>query len=103
MNFRPPQERGIVGLEGNKRNNMAEISNRLPGNIEGPYYVDNTCIDCDLCRTTAPEFFRREAESGYSVVFRQPLTPEEVETVELALQDCPTESIGRDGSKASRN
>lgn len=76
---------------------MAEKINRLPENIAGPYYIDSTCIDCDMCRSTAPDFFLRNEEIGMSVVYRQPGTPEEFTLAEEAKQGCPTESIGNDG------
>ena len=76
---------------------MAEKANRLPQNVPGAYYVDDSCIDCDLCRTTAPDFFRRNDEIGFSVVYRQPVTPEDRSVAEEARQGCPTESIGNDG------
>jgi ferredoxin len=49
-----------------------------------------------MCRTTAPEFFRRDDETGFSYVYRQPVTPEEVAQAEEA-RNCPTDSIGNDG------
>jgi ferredoxin len=76
---------------------MAEKINRLPQNVAGEYYVDSTCIDCDLCRNTAPGFFKRDDETGYSFVYRQPVTEEEHALAKEAKQDCPTESIGNDG------
>jgi ferredoxin len=76
---------------------MAERTLRLPQNIAGPYYVDSTCVDCDLCRNTAPDFFKRDEESGFSFAYRQPATPEERALAEEAKQGCPTESIGNDG------
>jgi ferredoxin len=76
---------------------MAEKTNRLPQNVPGDYYVDDSCIDCDLCRTTAPDFFRRNDEIGFSVVYRQPVTPEGRSVAEEARRGCPTESIGNDG------
>ena len=76
---------------------MAEKINRLPENVPGTYYIDSTCIDCDMCRSTAPDFFRRNEEIGMSVVYRQPVTPEEFALAEEAKQGCPTESIGNDG------
>jgi ferredoxin len=79
---------------------MANPSDRLPLNVAGPYYVDDSCIDCDLCRSTAPEFFKRDDESGYSIVYRQPLTPAEVELAGDAMSGCPTGSIGNDGEPA---
>jgi ferredoxin len=76
---------------------MAERTERLPQNVPGPYYVDSTCIDCDLCRSTAPDSFKRDEEIGMTIVYRQPITPEEQVLAEQAKQACPTESIGSDG------
>ena len=68
----------------------------MPENVPGPFYVDDTCIDCDQCRSTAPQFFTRHDENGYSYVHRQPVTPEEIALAKEAME-CPTESIGHDG------
>lgn len=76
---------------------MAERTRKLPENIPGAYYVDETCIDCDLCRSTAPEFFKRHDGGGYSIVYRQPVTPEEAAKAEEARASCPTDTIGKDG------
>jgi ferredoxin len=76
---------------------MAEKTERLPQNVAGPYYVDSSCVDCDLCRNTAPDFFRRDEETGFSFVYHQPLAPEEIALAEDAKRGCPTESIGNDG------
>ncbi len=76
---------------------MAEKSERLSENVPGRYYVDSTCIDCDQCRATSPDFFRRNDEIGFSIVCRQPVTPEETKLAEEARLGCPTESIGNDG------
>jgi ferredoxin len=76
---------------------MAERTERLPQNVPGAYYVDSTCVDCDLCRNTAPGFFRRDDEIGMSIVQQQPSTPEEIALAEEARQGCPTESIGNNG------
>jgi ferredoxin len=78
---------------------MAEPTNKIPDNVPGPYYVDDTCIDCDRCRSNAPSFFRRQEDGIYSYVYRQPRNPEEIAEVEDALRDCPTDSIGNDGGK----
>ena len=77
---------------------MAEKTDRLTQNIAGAYYVDSTCVDCDLCRNTAPDFFKRDDEAGTSFVYRQPNRPEEIALAEEAKIGCPTESIGNDGS-----
>ena len=63
----------------------------------GKFYVDSQCIDCDLCRETAPDFFVRQDDGGYSFVKKQPSTPEEVALCEEAKEGCPVEAIGDDG------
>lgn len=77
---------------------MASLSDRLPTNVAGPYYVDGSCIDCDQCRVLAPDFFGRDNDSGFSFVLKQPATAEEVELVEKAMAECATSSIGNDGA-----
>lgn len=76
---------------------MATTTERLPQNALGRFYVDASCIDCDLCRSTAPAVFRRDDDVGMSFVFRQPATPEDLALAEEARESCPTESIGNDG------
>jgi ferredoxin len=80
---------------------MANTIERLSQNISGRYYVDSTCTDCDLCRATAAAFFRRDDEIGFSIVHRQPVTPEELALAEEALKGCPSDSIGNDGEPES--
>ncbi len=76
---------------------MANLTLRLPRNAAGRFYVDETCIDCDLCRATAPAFFGQDDENRFSIVRRQPVTPDEIALVEEAREGCPYESIGNDG------
>jgi glyoxylase-like metal-dependent hydrolase (beta-lactamase superfamily II)/ferredoxin len=71
---------------------MAELTKKLNGNAPGDFFVDSSCIDCDLCRQIAPEVFREV--DGASVVGRQPVTPGEALRAEMALVTCPTASIG---------
>jgi ferredoxin len=86
---------------GSKTNTfMADIANRYPENILGKFYVDNQCIDCDLCRETAPDNFTRNDDGGYSYVFKQPTTPEEEAQCKEAMEGCPVEAIGNDGDQA---
>jgi len=79
---------------------MANTNDRLTQNVAGPYYVDSTCIDCDMCRSTAPSVFKRDEDVGMSVAFNQPVTAEEIALAEEARINCPTESIGNDGCAA---
>jgi len=76
---------------------MADITQKVPENQPGRYYVDATCIDCDLCRETAPEVFGRQDDEGYSYVIRQPNSPAEEAATLAALDECPVEAIGNDG------
>jgi glyoxylase-like metal-dependent hydrolase (beta-lactamase superfamily II)/ferredoxin len=78
---------------------MAQIARRLPQNVEGDFYVDDSCIDCDACRQIAPETFRDHGDQ--SSVGRQPATPEGIRRALMALVACPTASIGTT-SPASR-
>lgn len=75
---------------------MADRDNKHTENVDGQFYVDDQCIDCDLCRETAPANFTRHNEGGYSYVYKQPTTPEEVAQCEEAMQGCPVEAIGTD-------
>jgi len=76
---------------------MPEKTERLLQNVAGAYYVDSSCIDCDMCRSTAPNVFKRDEDIGMSVAFHQPVTVEEIALAEEARTGCPTESIGNDG------
>ena len=77
---------------------MADTANRYPENIPGAYYVDNQCIDCDLCRETAPSSFKRNDDGAYSFVYKQPETAEEQKLAKEAMEGCPVEAIGSNGA-----
>lgn len=77
---------------------MADLEDKNPENVGGLFYVDSQCIDCDLCRETAPANFTREEDEGYSYVFKQPETDEEKELCIEAMEGCPVEAIGDDGA-----
>lgn len=79
-------------------NFMADVANRYPENVAGKYYVDNQCIDCDLCRETAPDNFKRNEDGGYSFVYKQPESPEEEARCKEAKEGCPVEAIGDNGA-----
>lgn len=76
---------------------MAEVKDKLPDNVDGKFYVDRECIDCDVCRDTSPANFRRNDENGYSYVYKQPETDEELALCQEAFDACPVEAIGDDG------
>ena len=76
---------------------MANSADKYKDNITGKFYVDTQCIDCDLCRETAPDFFTRNEDGGYSYVHTQPVTESDIAQCMEALQGCPVEAIGNDG------
>ncbi|MBN1587192.1 MAG: ferredoxin [Candidatus Omnitrophica bacterium] len=76
---------------------MADNTTKVKLNVEGPYYVDEQCIDCDLCRQTAPNNFDRNEDAGYSYVCKQPADDAEKNLCEEAIEACPVEAIGNDG------
>ena len=76
---------------------MANRNERLTQNVTGTFYVDSSCVDCDMCRNSAPQFFKRDEESQFSFVYHQPSTPEDITNAREAMQGCPSESIGDDG------
>jgi len=71
---------------------MAAVTQRLPENVAGDFYVDATCIDCDACRQIAPGTFRDHGEQ--SSVYQQPVAEDETLRALMALVACPTASIG---------
>ena len=77
---------------------MADREDKVPENIDGKFYVDTQCIDCDLCRETAPENFQRNEDGGYSYVYKQPENDEEEALCAEAMEGCPVEAIGSDGA-----
>ncbi len=76
---------------------MADLRKRLEANVPGEFFVDSSCIDCDLCRQIAPSVFR--AEGDQSVVHHQPAGEGEALRAEMALLTCPTASIGTVGKR----
>src|SRR5215510_6841092 len=78
---------------------MASRNRAYSENVPGNFFVDDTCIDCDLCRQIAPSVF--EEGSNHSFIARQPESPAEMHRAAMALVTCPTASIGtRDKSEA---
>ena len=76
---------------------MPDRNDRVKENVFGAYYVDSTCIDCDVCRDTAPDNFKRSDENSYSFVYKQPENPDEEARCKEAKEGCPVEAIGDNG------
>ena len=79
---------------------MASLTERLPDNATGDFYVDRTCIDCDACRRIAPSVFAEARD--HSFVARQPESDAERQRALMALVACPTGSIGTVSRKDAR-
>jgi glyoxylase-like metal-dependent hydrolase (beta-lactamase superfamily II)/ferredoxin len=73
---------------------MARLSLRLRENVDGEFFVDNSCIDCGMCREVAPSVYGRSESVGMSIVTRQPQSEEERVRAAMGLVACPTSSIG---------
>jgi glyoxylase-like metal-dependent hydrolase (beta-lactamase superfamily II)/ferredoxin len=71
---------------------MANANRAYSENIKGNFFVDDTCIDCDLCRQIAPAVFKEEGD--HSAVYHQPASGAETHQAAMALVACPTGSIG---------
>jgi ferredoxin len=76
---------------------MADKTQAVPENVDGMFYVDQTCIDCDFCRESAPGVFQRHVAGRYSFVAHQPQDAAEEAAARSALEGCPVEAIGDDG------
>ena len=74
---------------------MANVEDKVAQNVDGAYYVDETCIACGVCVGEAPENF--EMGDEYAYVYKQPASDEEKEACENALEACPVDAIGNDG------
>jgi glyoxylase-like metal-dependent hydrolase (beta-lactamase superfamily II)/ferredoxin len=71
---------------------MATLKQRRRENIEGNFYVDGSCINCDTCRWMASEVFH--SAGNQSAVYHQPSDEKEQLKAMQALLSCPTASIG---------
>lgn len=76
---------------------MADASKKLPKNVTGRFYVDETCIDCEVCREIAPANFTRDDQLRKSYVLHQPDNPADEAACQAAVEECPVEAIGKNG------
>ncbi len=80
---------------------MADITHKYKDNVNGRYFVDDECIDCDACREAAPNNFKRNEVEGYSFVYKQPEGQQEEDDCKDAMDGCPVEAIGDFGNHPS--
>jgi glyoxylase-like metal-dependent hydrolase (beta-lactamase superfamily II)/ferredoxin len=79
---------------------MADPRRRTQRSVDGEFFVDTTCIDCDTCRQLAPATFEDDGE--HSFVQRQPQSAVDVRAALRALLACPTGSIGTLGHNGAK-
>jgi len=79
---------------------MADENKRLDSNVEGNFFVDATCINCDTCRQLAPASF--EEVGTFSAVTRQPTNDGHIQQAYQALLACPVGSIGTEHNDTLR-
>jgi ferredoxin len=70
---------------------------KVAENVPGAFFVMDNCIDCDLCRQSAPQIFKRHSvgNTGYSFVWAQPANERAEQLAREAMQACPVEAIGQ--------
>lgn len=71
---------------------MANLRRKVAQSIDGLFFVDDTCIDCDTCRELAPMVFGDAP--GSSAVLHQPVSSDDILAASRALVACPVGSIG---------
>ena len=81
---------------------MADKTNKLADQVPGPWYVDDTCTPCHVCLDEAGpqagyDILRYNDDESRVLVVKQPVTPEELDAAQRALEICPTNAIGSDG------
>ena len=78
---------------------MADKSAKLPENVPGAWYVDNTCTPCRTCMEVAgaDAFLKYNDGETYVYIFKQPEGAEELAAAENAAAVCPQNAIGSDG------
>jgi glyoxylase-like metal-dependent hydrolase (beta-lactamase superfamily II)/ferredoxin len=79
---------------------MADPKQRLDTNVQGNFFVDATCINCDTCRQLAPDSFQEVGDC--SAVTIQPEGDERLHQAYQALLACPVGSIGTERSDKIR-
>ena len=72
---------------------MADRKRSYQENVPGAVYVDDSCVDCNMCLATAPDNFERNQERRYSFVARQPENDEEWTLCRQAMEECPVNAI----------
>ncbi len=78
---------------------MADKTHKVPENVPGPYYVDDTCTPCRTCMEVAGAGTLLAWNEGETYVYfhKQPADDAEKSIAEETMAVCPTNAIGNDG------
>jgi ferredoxin len=76
---------------------MADKTQKVPENLSGKWYVDDTCTPCHVCLDEAPQLLKYTEDESKVFFFKQPETPVEEQAADAAMAICPTGAIGDDG------
>ncbi|TGK01511.1 ferredoxin [Leptospira langatensis] len=76
---------------------MADKNDKVPENVPGKYYIDNSCVPCNDCLEEAPTLLKYTDDESKVYFHKQPASPEEVIAARKAKEICPVEAIGDDG------
>lgn len=78
---------------------MADKNAKLPENVPGPWYVDNTCTPCRTCMEVGgvDAILKYNDDESYVYFHKQPEGAEETAVAEEAAAVCPQNAIGNDG------
>ena len=72
---------------------MEDHAKRLPGNVPGKYYTTEDCDGCAYCAAVAPENFEFNKSTNTYFICKQPASPQELELVTDAMEDCPVDAV----------
>jgi ferredoxin len=79
---------------------MADPTHKVPENVPGPWYVDDTCTPCRTCLDVpgAEELIRYDgADEKYVYFHTQPSGDAQIECANEMMAICPQAAIGSDG------
>jgi ferredoxin len=76
---------------------MADKTQKVPENVPGKWYVDETCTPCHTCMEEAANLLKYNEDETKVFFFKQPTNAEEEDAADRAMNVCPTGSIGDDG------
>jgi ferredoxin len=78
---------------------VADKDHKVPENVPGAWYVDDTCTPCRVCLDVqlAENFLKYNDDETYVYFYRQPDGEEEIQAAGESMAICPQGAIGEDG------